>query len=340
MTSRLTNMTSGTELREPFLLLPAGKDYLWGGTRLRDDFPKNLPQDPLAETWECSTHPDGISTVGSGPFRGMLLTEVLRAHPEYLGTHPEATGELPILVKLIDARKDLSVQVHPDDAYARDRENGARGKNEMWYVLDAARDAQLVYGFHHDMDRETLRRSLLSGTVEKYLQKVPVKKNDVFYIPAGQVHAIGAGVLVAEVQQSSNLTYRLYDYGRLDKNGQPRPLHIRQALDVANLKSSAAPRQPLRVLRFTHGMASELLCRCAYFQVERVLLNTERTRDMGSMRAGSNSFQVLLCTDGCGVLSWSQGESLCFFKGDCIFVPADSTEIKLHGQAQFLRVSC
>ncbi len=135
-------------INEPFLLKPAAKDYLWGGTRLNDDFAKNIDMEPLAETWECSTHPDGVSTVASGRHKGALLSEVLAAHPSYLGTHPEPGG-LPILIKLIDAKKDLSVQVHPDDAYALSHENGQRGKNEMWYVLDAAKDAALLYGFHH-----------------------------------------------------------------------------------------------------------------------------------------------------------------------------------------------
>ena len=141
-------------------------------------------------------------------------------------------GGLPILIKLIDAKKDLSVQVHPDDAYALSHENGQRGKNEMWYVLDAAKDAALLYGFHHAVDREKLRRSIERGSIEKHLLRVPVKKDDVFYIPAGKVHAIGAGALIAEIQESSNLTYRLYDYGRVERDGKKRELHIDKALDV------------------------------------------------------------------------------------------------------------
>lgn len=234
---------------EPFLLKPDGKDYLWGGSRLNDDFSKGIDMSPLAETWECSTHPDGPSVVASGAFAGQTLAAVLKAHPEYLGTHPEAKGELPILIKLIDAKKDLSVQVHPTDAYAREHENGQLGKTEMWYVLDAKKDAKLVYGLYHDVSKAQLRKSIENGTVEKYLQKVPVKKNDLFYIEAGTIHAIGAGVLVAEIQESSNLTYRLYDYDRVDKNGNRRELHIDKALEAANLKASAEPRQPLRVLK-------------------------------------------------------------------------------------------
>ncbi len=335
-----TNTSWSSEGSLPFLLKPQGKDYLWGGNRLNDDFSKNIDLSPLAETWECSTHPDGPSTVASGPDAGRLLPDVLREHPEYLGTHPKTKGELPILIKFIDAYKDLSVQVHPDDAYARVHENGSLGKTEMWYVLDASKGAQLVYGFYHDIDRETLKKSLKDGTVEKYLQKVKVQKDDVFYVEPGTVHGIGAGALIAEIQESSNLTYRLYDYNRVDKNGKLRELHIDKALDVADLKGKAAPRQPMRVLQYRPGCALELLCRCQYFQVERMLVNTERCRNMVDFQTESNSFQVLLCTSGCGVIFSEGGEQINFFKGDCIFVPASSVPLKIHGRAQMLKVSC
>lgn len=335
------NMSWKTETLHacPFLLKPAGKDYLWGGSRLKDDYSKDIDLSPLAETWECSTHPDGPSVVASGVYEGKELTEVLKEHPEYLGTHPRTEGELPILIKFIDARQDLSVQVHPDDDYARVHEHGSLGKTEMWYVLDAAKDAKLVYGFYHDISREKLKKSLETGTVEKYLQKIKVHKDDLFYIEAGTVHAIGAGVLIAEIQESSNLTYRMYDYGRTDKNGKARELHIAKALEVANRKGSRSPRQPMRVLRYQKGSATELLCRCKYFQAERQLINTEQCREMADFQTDSNSFQVLLCIDGCGTL-FGEEEMLHFFKGDCIFVPADSIPLKLHGRAQFLKVSC
>ena len=201
----MTNANTSSKAK-PFLLKPAGKDYLWGGSRLNDDFSKGIDMEPLAETWECSTHPDGQSLVANGEFDGMLLSDVLKAHPAFLGTHPEATGELPILIKFIDAKQDLSVQVHPDDAYAFARENGQKGKTELWYVLDASKDAKLIYGFSHDIRPEVLRNSLYRGDVEKYLQKVPIHKDDVFFIEPGTVHAIGAGTLIAEIQESSNLT--------------------------------------------------------------------------------------------------------------------------------------
>lgn len=335
----MTNISSSLKTR-PFLLKPAGKDYLWGGSRLNDDFSKGIDMYPLAETWECSTHPDGLSKATGGDFDGEFLADILKKHPEFLGTHPDAADGLPILIKFIDAKNDLSVQVHPDDDYARAHENGQRGKTEMWYVLRAPKDAKLVYGFSHDMDADTLRSSLHRGDVEKYLQKIPVHKDDVFFIEPGTVHAIGAGVLIAEIQESSNLTYRMYDYGRTDKSGNARELHIGKAFDVVNMKGSPEPRQQIRVLKYVPGSASEFLCRCKYFEVERMLINTERCRSLVSFSTDKTSFQVLLCIGGCGVLTCEDGCAIPFFCGDCIFVPADSEVLRLHGRAQFLRVRC
>ena len=278
---------------KPLLLRPSGKDYLWGGSRLNDEFEKNIDLSPLAETWECSTHPDGPSYVAAGEFGGMELAQVLKEHPEYLGQRHQGEDTLPILIKLIDAKKDLSVQVHPGDEYAREKENGQLGKTEMWYVLDAGRDATLFYGLKQECTKEEIRNAIAEGILMKYLQKVPIHKNDLFFIQPGTIHAIGAGALVAEIQENSNLTYRLYDYDRVDKNGKKRALHIEKALEVANLHSSAEPKQPLRVLKYRQGVASELLTRCKYFEVYRMLVNTER-RQIVHYRADELAFRVLL----------------------------------------------
>ena len=326
------------QLNKPFKLKPVAKDYIWGGSRLNDDFNFDINILPFAEAWVCSTHPDGESIV-SGTYK--TLSEMLGEHPEYLGSHAAsvAGGEFPILIKLIDAAKDLSVQVHPDDEYARIHENGSLGKSEMWYVIDAKDDASLVYGFKRDMTEETVRDSISSGTIEKYLNHVDVHKNDLFFINPGTVHAIGAGCLVAEIQESSNLTYRIYDYKRTDKNGKLRELHVDKAVKVMNMKASSTPRQPMRVLRYRNGTASELLYRFKYFQVERILLNTETQRELATFETGSNSFHCLLCIDGCGSIS-GDDIAMNFFKGDCIFVPADSVPLRLHGKAQLLNISC
>lgn len=322
---------------KPFLLRAAYKEYLWGGSKLRDNYGIDIKIDTLAEAWVCSTHPDGQSMVVSR--ESCTLGEVIKSHPEYLGTHPRLKNRLPILVKLIDAKKDLSVQVHPDDEYARIHENGQLGKIEMWYVVHADEGARIVYGFKREVGIDEVRQSLSDGTIKRYLQFVPVRKDDVFLVEPGTVHAIGAGIVIAEIQESSNLTYRLYDYDRKDKNGNKRELHLEKALEVVKLSSSVEPRQPMRVLNYRNGYASELLGRCKYFQVERMLLNTERHRAMADYQTGSNSFKILLCVDGCGTL-FGKEVMINFFKGDCIFVPAESISLKLHGRAQLLNIGC
>ena len=260
----------------PFLLSPAAKDYIWGGTRLREEYNKPIDVTPLAETWECSTHPDGPSRVASGAFAGEKLVDVLRAHPEFIGTHPKTDGEggLPVLIKFIDAARDLSVQVHPSDEYARTHEHGQLGKTEMWYVLEAAPGASLVYGFRQDLTRAMLAASLEDDTVEKYLQKVEIHRGDVFLIESGTVHAIGAGAMIVEIQESSNLTYRMYDYHRLGKDGRPRELHIAKALDVVDLRQKPLPEQLQRACEEHDGYSVELLEQCKYFRTERIHLDT------------------------------------------------------------------
>ena len=269
----------------------------------------------------------------------MPLDEILRAHPDYLGEHAHGSTDLPILVKLIDAKRDLSVQVHPSDEFASTHENGQRGKTEMWYVMDAEPDTRIAYGLHHTIGRDNFLKAIEDGTVEKYLQFVPARKNDLFFIPPGTVHAIGAGCLIAEIQQSSNLTYRLYDYGRTDRNGNKRQLHLDKGLAVANLDAMPEPRQPMRLLRYSGGTASELLCRCQYFQVERVLVNTEQSQEMASFRASPESFEVFLFLDGCGSMS-CEDSMIQFFKGDCVFIPAGTADILLQARTEFLRISC
>lgn len=332
-------MRSDLARPHPFLLHPVAKNYLWGGTRLKDDFAKDVVSDTVAETWECSTHPDGISIAASGEWIGRPLNEILREHPDYLGEHAHGGTDLPVLVKLIDAKSDLSVQVHPSDEFARTRENGQNGKTEMWYVMDAEPDSRIAYGLHHTISREIFRKAIEDGSVEKYLQMISVRKNDLFFIPPGTVHAIGAGCLIAEIQQSSNLTYRLYDYDRIDRNGNKRLLHLEKGLAVASLEAIPEPRQPMRLLRYSGGTASELLCRCQYFQVERVLVNTEHRRDLASFRVSPESFEVFLFLDGCGSM-FCEDSTLQFFKGDCVFVPAGSADIYLHARTEFLRITC
>ena len=205
---------------EPLKLKPAFQDYIWGGDKLRTDFGKESTLDRIAESWELSCHPAGLSTISTSLYRGKTLQDYLEQDwAARVGEGAAKYSVFPVLIKLIDAQQDLSVQVHPDDRYAREHENGASGKTECWYVVDCEDGAALAYGFSRELTKEEFRTHIQDGTLLDYVRLVPVKKGDVFFIEAGTLHAIGAGVVIAEIQQNSNLTYRVYDYERVDDDG-------------------------------------------------------------------------------------------------------------------------
>lgn len=316
-------------------LKPCGKDYLWGGTRLRDEYGKKIDLTPLAETWECSVHSDGPSVVANGEFKGQTLIEVLKLHTEYLGTKIK-NGELPVLVKFIDAKKDLSVQVHPDDEYAKYHESD-NGKTEMWYVIDADEGANLIYGFKHKVTEEILRHSLETGTLDKHLQKVEVHKGDTYFVPAGTVHGIGKGILIAEIQESSNVTYRVYDYDRVDKNGKKRELHFDKAVQVMDMDVAPDVKQNPRLTKHYPGCSREILCRCKYFETERIQV----TKGF-SFSVREESFQVLMCLDGHGQVETMDAEQkpMRFSKGETMFLPAGIGRCLVVGDATVLKIRC
>lgn len=316
----------------PLRLIPAGKGYIWGGERLKTEYNKTLDVTPLAESWECSVHPDGMSVISGGIYDGMTLKEVLDQNPAFLG---EKSKDLPILVKFIDAARDLSIQVHPDDDYAR-KNDGDNGKTEFWYVLDAEKDSELIYGFEHPMDRDRIKKAIEEGNLENMLHHIPVHKGDVFFVRPGTVHAIGKGIVLVEVQESSNLTYRLYDYDRVDKNGNKRPLHFDKAVDVLDMDPVRIIRQPQRMVRYYFGCAREILCRCEYFEVERIQV----TKGF-SFSVLDQSFQVLLCIDGNGGLETDEtNRPVRFEKGTCLFLPADLGRCHIIGECTLLKIRC
>lgn len=313
-------------------LLPSGKDYLWGGTRLKDEYGKKIDMTPLAESWECSVHPDGPCYVVNGRYKGKTLKEVLDEHPEYIGT--KANGEFPILAKFIDAKKDLSVQVHPDDEYARKKEKD-NGKTEMWYIIDADQGASLIYGFKHKVSKEILERAIEQGELDKHLQKVEVHKGDLFFVPAGTVHGIGKGILLAEVQESSNVTYRVYDYDRVDKNGKKRELHFDKAVQVMDMGIAPDIKQKKRLVKYYPGCSRELLCRCKYFETERIQV----TKGF-SFSVMENSFQVLMCLDGYGQVEVDGDNPVRFSKGETVFLPAGIGRCLIIGDTSVLKIRC
>ena len=264
-----------------FLLESACKDYLWGGTLLKERYGKGGDLPVVAESWELSTHSDGLTLLQD---EETSLRSYLAAHPAAGGEGVTTEGDLPLLVKLIDARKPLSVQLHPDDAYAA--RVGQRGKTELWHVLDATPDAYLYLGLNMPVSCEEFEQRIAENTVEEILKKVPVQAGESYYIPAGTLHAIGAGCLIYEVQQSSNLTYRVYDYGRVGADGKPRQLHIEDALAVTNLDlvDTTPPGE-----NETDGT----IVRCPYFRLREVAVTGEM-----QFAAPAESFCHLLCVDG------------------------------------------
>ncbi len=312
----------------PLLLKAPIKDYIWGGTRLKDEFGFESDTEIAAEAWMLSCHKDGESIVKNGELAGLPLSEALRAWgKDSLGKRAENFPYFPLLIKLIDARDRLSVQVHPDDSYALEHE-GEYGKTEMWYVVDCEEGAELIYGFKRRVDREEFERRIRDNTLSEICNYVPVKKGDVFFISAGTLHAIGKGILIAEIQQNSNTTYRVSDYGRLGADGKPRALHIRQALEVTKTTKPSIPYGDVgEVTLYPFGTVRELAS-CDLFKTELISLK-------GSVGVyEDDSFISLLVLDGEASLSYPLG-TMRIKKGDSVLIPS-SMKVKLNGEAQII----
>ena len=302
-------------------LAPAYKDYLWGGTKLRDVYNKQCDYDVIAESWELSAHPAGSSIVASGRHKGLTFGKYLdTTGKDILGWKCAHLQSFPILIKFIDADKDLSVQVHPDDEYALTNEN-EYGKNEMWYVIDSEPGAGLYVGFRQDVSREEVAERVKNGTILEVLNFYPTKSGDVFFIPAGTVHAIGAGNLICEIQQSSNTTYRLYDYDRRDKFGNPRELHLDKALDVLDYSKY----QPVK-LGLTGADGTEKTVRCKYF--ETVIYDINGSKNL-SLK--DDSFHSAVCIRGEGTIRLKDDE-MQIKAGDSIFIPAVTDIMEIEGK--------
>lgn len=299
-----------------FKLLPTCKDYIWGGQRLKSDFGIHSDLDPLSEAWVLSCHPDGPSVLANGPDAGLTLPEYIqKAGPHALGANCRQFESFPMLVKLIDAKQSLSVQVHPSDEYALAHE-GQYGKTEMWVVLDAVPGAYLYYGFQREATKEEFVQQIKAGTLTEILRKLPVKKGDVIFIPSGTLHAIGAGLVIAEIQQNSNVIYRVFDYGRAGADGKPRALHVEKALEVTSLK-------PAQSIDFGPHLGQ-----CRYFTADR---------HSGAFTGayGADSFHALLITEGSGELACG-GACHKVRQGECWFLPANSGPYYVGGQCEYL----
>ena len=297
-------------MKNVYKLVPEYKDYLWGGEKLKTDYGKQTDTTPCAESWELSLNPHGLTKVEDGK----TLAEVLT--PEKTGKNCEKFEFFPVLIKFIDAKQNLSVQVHPSDDYALKYEN-SYGKTESWYIVEAEEGAGISCGFKRDTNKEEFLQSLASGEVENLLNFIPVKKGDCYFIPSGTVHAIGAGCLILEIQQNSDLTYRVYDYNRRGADGKLRELHVDKAVKVINF-NKYEPKL------FASGENPRVITECDYFRSRELVLNG------GFTEKNANSFTCVTVTDGSGEIN---GEK--FIKGDSFFVCAD-TEYTLKGTGKVI----
>lgn len=320
------------EINEPIKLRPIFKDYLWGGTRLRDEFNKDCNWDIIAESWEMSTHSAGNSIVDSGVCKGMTFGEFINKYGEsVVGWKCRAFSKFPILIKLIDSKQALSVQVHPDDDFAMAVEN-EYGKNEMWYIIDCDEDAYIYCGFNKDISKEEFEQRLRNKSVTDILNKIHVKKGDSYFIPAGTVHAIGKGILICEVQQNSNSTYRIYDYDRKDKNGNLRELHIEKAIKVMDMNKYIPYANEAGETSNAEECVLKKLCACKYFEVA-----VNETDNSTEIFVDESSFYAVVTVEGKGTVYGGETK-INIEKGDTVFLPAGIGNVKVEGSCKTIIV--
>ena len=303
----------------PFRLKPVYKNYLWGGKRLIDEWRKSPGTDTLAESWELASHPDGDNIILDGELSGMTLSDAVKEYPAIVSPDFRPSDTFPLMVKLIDSQQPLSIQVHPFNDYAR-RVEHSRGKTESWYILNHDEGAYIYLGFSKSVSRYEFQQAIINSTVTDLLRKVYVNDGDLFFIPAGTIHAIGPGITLAEIQENSNITYRVYDYGRVGADGKPRELHIAKALDVTNTF-------PLNIS--PPGRGGNVIVSCNKFHVEKA-------RAPFTGRVNHDSFRFVLCLDG--ECEFSCGGFMCALeKGSNVYVPADcGEEYIIDGGGEFL----
>jgi len=305
-------------------LAPAFKDYLWGGVKLREVYGKKCDYEKVAESWELSTHPAGQSRIVGGEFDGMALGDyVKRMGTPAVGTNCGKFEDFPVLIKFIDAKDPLSIQVHPSDEYALEVEK-EYGKTEMWYVMDCEPGASLYFGVNREVSREEFARRIEDNTLLEVLQKVDVHPGDVFFIESGTIHAIGGGSLICEIQQNSNCTYRVYDYGRVGADGKPRELHVEKALAVSKLAPSDTSDKQGAEESIPGGSVKKLAA-CKYFTVRRY-----KVEGQVRLELDGSTFASVVVTEGSGSLAGAEN-TVDFGPADSLFVPADAGEVTIKG---------
>lgn len=306
-------------------LEPAFKDNLWGGTKLRTVFNKKCDYDVIGESWELSAHPDGQCRIASGKQRGLLFNDYLQLiGKESLGWKCQALDRFPILIKFIDAKQSLSVQIHPDDEYALEIE-GEYGKNEMWYILDCEEGAILYCGLSQKVSKEEIDERIANNTITEVLNEIKVKKGDCVFVKAGTIHAIGAGILICEIQQNSNSTYRLYDYDRRDKFGNTRELHLKKALDVVDT-NPFVDENCKELLVSNEDYQEEMLVQCKYFECFKYDVENE-----ARISVDETSFVSVVFLAGSGAIT-VEDTTLNYKAGESFFVRAGKKNIIIEGK--------
>lgn len=307
-------------------MIPSSKDYLWGGTKLIESYGKSTNQNIMAESWEISSHKDGPSYLED---KQMTLKEYTETHRnEVMGSKGLDFEDFPILIKFIDAKEALSIQVHPDDAYALAYEN-QYGKNEMWYVLEAEPGATMYYGVKEDISQDDFRKSIEDNNILEVLNEVEVKPGDVVYVPAGTIHAIGAGIVICEIQQNSNVTYRVYDFKRQQADGSYRDLHIDQAVAVSNLNSVKTDFDAQGLLETHDEYSKQTLVKSPYFVTTHYQVDSEATFEVDS-----SSFVAVVCLEGSLTLN-----DISLVKGESAFIDANTGLVSVSGTGRFLHVT-
>lgn len=298
----------------PLKFKPILKEKIWGGEKLNDYFNKASDSKKIGESWEISTVPEDISVISNGAFKGQSLQELLETHKYNLigkNNYQIFGNDFPLLIKFIDAKEDLSIQLHPDDTLAKKRHNSF-GKTEMWYVIQADKDANLIVGFNKKMDKETYLKHLEDKTLTQILNFDKIKEGDTYFIEAGRVHAIGAGVLLAEIQQTSDVTYRVYDWGRKDSDGNERELHNTIAIDAFNFNL----KDDFRVDYRKDKNRSNEMVSCPFFTTNYLDIDSDI-----EMKNTKDSFLIYMCVDGeVEVLTDTATEVIS--KGETILIPA------------------
>jgi mannose-6-phosphate isomerase len=312
----------------PVKFQPIPQARIWGGDKLKAWFNATNMSAPIGEYWVLSGHPNGVSVAVNGEYAGKTLNELIAQSPRaYLGNSPQP--RFPLLIKFLEATTDLSVQIHPNDEYAKQYE-GDYGKTEAWYVLDCLDDGKVNFG-HRFPNREAYLQAVHENHVKDFLNYEPIQKEQVVYVPAQTLHALLAGTTVIEVQQTSDVTYRVYDWDRVDDQGKPRQLHIEKAADVmqygepSDLPASSVPRVIERTSNFTH----QRLLTCSYFALEKLeFQNTQKTLVRGNVE----NPDILIGVEGSGILRWEAGE-LAISRGDTVLIPTTVTQYELESSA-------